>query len=91
MTCKRVLLRHGLNAIIRVLMLMEESRSFKNDPAGRGQRFLESMGWPKWKAQKEWFLREIMSLSDNDIRTERNWSLLHSHGAKLVPLLKRLC
>jgi hypothetical protein len=48
--------------------------------------FLESMGWPTWKTQspmyKDWFLREVMSLSDDDIKKQRNWSLFY----KALPL-----
>jgi hypothetical protein len=46
--------------------------------------FLESMGWPTWKTQspmyKDWFLREVMGLSDDDIKKQRNWSLFHKDG-----------
>jgi hypothetical protein len=46
--------------------------------------FLAHMGWPKWKTQsplyKDWFLREVMALSDDDIRKGRNWSLFHKDG-----------
>jgi hypothetical protein len=46
--------------------------------------FLAHMDWPKWKTQsplyKDWFLREVMALSDDDIRKGRNWSLFHKNG-----------
>ena len=46
--------------------------------------FLISMGWPEWTTQspmyKDWFLRHVMSLTDDDIRKERNWSLFHKDG-----------
>jgi hypothetical protein len=46
--------------------------------------FFVHMGWPKWKTQsplyKDWFLREVMALSDDDIRKGRNWSLFHKDG-----------
>ena len=45
---------------------------------------LASMGWPKWKAQsalyRDWFLREVMGLDDDDIRKGRNWSLYRKDG-----------
>jgi hypothetical protein len=51
---------------------------------GEINAFLESMGWPTWKTQsalyKDWFLREIMGLSDNDIRKGRHWSLFYKDG-----------
>jgi hypothetical protein len=51
---------------------------------GEINTFLRSMGWPTWKTQsalyKDWFLREIMSLSDNDVRKGRNWSLFYKDG-----------
>ncbi len=43
--------------------------------------FLESIEWPTWKTQspmyKDWFLREVMNLSDDDIKKGRNWSLFY--------------
>jgi hypothetical protein len=46
--------------------------------------FLAHMGWQKWKTQsplyKDWFLREVMALSSDDIRKGRNWSLFHKDG-----------
>jgi hypothetical protein len=51
---------------------------------GEINAFLDSMGWPKWKTQsalyKDWFLREVMGLSDNDIRKGRHWSLFYKDG-----------
>ena len=45
---------------------------------------LSSMGWQKWKAQstlyRDWFLREVMGLDDDDIRKGRNWSLYRKDG-----------
>ena len=45
---------------------------------------LSAMGWPAWKTQsamyKDWFLREVMGLSDDDIRKGRNWSLFRRDG-----------
>jgi len=29
---------------------------------------------------KDWFLREVMNLSDNDIKKGRNWSLFYKDG-----------
>ena len=29
---------------------------------------------------KDWLLREVMNLSDDDIRKGRNWSLFHKDG-----------
>ena len=46
--------------------------------------FSKSMGWPEWKTQspmyKDWFLREVMALSDDDIKKGRNWSLFYKDG-----------
>ena len=45
--------------------------------------FLASMQWPTWKAQSamyDWFLREVMGLSDHDIRKGRNWVLHYRDG-----------
>ena len=45
---------------------------------------LSFMGWQKWKAQsalyRDWFLREVMGLDDDDIRKGRNWSLYRKDG-----------
>ena len=51
---------------------------------GELNAFLISMGWTKLKTRsalyKEWFLREVMALSDEDIRKGRNWSLYYRDG-----------
>lgn len=51
---------------------------------GEINAFLASMQWPTWKTQsamyKDWFLREVMGLSDDDIRKGRNWSLHYRDG-----------
>jgi RNA recognition motif-containing protein len=51
---------------------------------GEINTFLEGMGWPIWKTQsglyKDWFLREIMALSQIDISKGRNWCLFYRDG-----------
>ncbi len=51
---------------------------------GEINAFLEGMGWPTWKTQsvlyKDWFLRDVMALTDDDIRKGRNWSLHYRDG-----------
>ncbi len=51
---------------------------------GENNTFLSSMGWSAWKTQsvlyKDWFLREVMALTDDDIRKGRNWSLHYRDG-----------
>ena len=46
--------------------------------------FLDHMGYPRWKTQtsmyKDWFLRQVMALSDDDIRKGRGWSLHYRDG-----------
>lgn len=45
---------------------------------------LEHMQWSKWKTQssmyKDWFLRELLGLSDDDIRKGRGWTLHRLDG-----------
>ncbi len=51
---------------------------------GEINAFLASMGWPAWKTHsalyKDWFLRDVMALTDDDIRKGRNWSLHYRDG-----------
>ena len=47
-------------------------------------KMLGRMGWNTWKSQsamyKDWFLRNVMGLTDDDIRKGRNWLLFRRDG-----------